>query len=336
MSDTPNDPAAIEHELAQTRARLGSHLDELTRRLSPGQLLDEGLSYLRNGQGAVFAQNLGAQVRDNPLPVALTGIGIAWLAAAGSMRGNGAAASSSRALVPYGGAGSVPRTARDDMRDDMAERTHRAGAAVTRAANESEDAFRARVAEAQGKALGVMRQAQETAEAFSERVRQALDQARETAGSWRDSAGEGMRRAGSMAGDLAASGRDMAGSVRDRTSQAGAYAFDAGGRLAQAVTENPLLLSAMAMTAGALFGALLPRTEFEERQFGAAGERMAGAAQGMAQDMLQRGARVVRAATDAGMQAARKEGAEVSRTSASEPPRRGNGANGSDQAHAAP
>jgi hypothetical protein len=65
MNDYSGDPGRIEHELAETRARLGNHLEELTRRLAPGQLFEEGLSYLRNGQGATFIRNLGEDVRDN-------------------------------------------------------------------------------------------------------------------------------------------------------------------------------------------------------------------------------------------------------------------------------
>ena len=271
MSDNPQDPARIESELEQTRARLGTHLDELTRRLSPGQLLDEGLGYVRDGDGADFVRNLREQVRDNPMPAVLTGIGIAWLAMSRDGRGP-SARSSSRVVMPHGEA----TTGLHATGDDVAGRAHRAGAAVTRTANETDAAFRARVAEAQGKVMGLTRQAQESAESFSDRVREALDHARQSAASLRNSAREGMHKAG----DMAASGRDTAAGVRDRAAQAGAYASDAGSRLAHAMTENPLLLSAMSMTAGALFGALLPQTEFEERQFGQAGERAAGAAEG--------------------------------------------------------
>jgi hypothetical protein len=42
-------PDVIERELERTRARLGDHLDELTRRLSPGQLVDEALMYVKEG-----------------------------------------------------------------------------------------------------------------------------------------------------------------------------------------------------------------------------------------------------------------------------------------------
>ncbi|HET8997741.1 MAG TPA: DUF3618 domain-containing protein [Acetobacteraceae bacterium] len=327
MSDHVNDPAQIERELTETRARLGSHLDELSRRLSPGQLLDEGLAYLRDGQGATFARNLGAQVRDNPLPVALTGIGIAWLALAGSVGGNRIPGSASRALVPYRDAGAGVH----DARDDLADRAHRAGAAVTRATGETADAFSARVSDAQAKVLGLTRSAEETATAFADRVRQSLDRARQTAASWRDSAAEGMQRTGEAMNRA----RDNSARIGDRASQAGAaYASNAGSRLAAALSDNPLLLSAVGLTAGAVFGALLPETRLEERQLGPAATHVADAAQGLAEDVLQRGANVARAAAQAGIDAARREGAGLSGKPGDEPRRKGNGSGG-DQAGAA-
>src|SRR3546814_9150854 len=57
-------------------------LDALQRKLSPGQLMDQALDYLRNGPGG-FASNLGSRVRDNPIPVALTAVALGWLMMAG-------------------------------------------------------------------------------------------------------------------------------------------------------------------------------------------------------------------------------------------------------------
>jgi hypothetical protein len=80
MSDTSN-PARIERDLDATRSRLGSHLSELQDRLSPGQVLDELMGYFRGNEGAAFGRNLVDSVRGNPMPAALTGIGLAWLMA---------------------------------------------------------------------------------------------------------------------------------------------------------------------------------------------------------------------------------------------------------------
>jgi ElaB/YqjD/DUF883 family membrane-anchored ribosome-binding protein len=81
MNRRENDPEAIEREIEDTRQRIDSTLSELGERLSPGQLLDQALDYVRGASGPRrFASNLGHSVQDHPLPVVLVGIGLAWLA----------------------------------------------------------------------------------------------------------------------------------------------------------------------------------------------------------------------------------------------------------------
>ena len=87
MSDNTSDPGRIERDLDATRSRLGSHLSELQDRLSPGQVLDDAMKYFRGSEGADFGRNLLDSVRANPLPAALTGIGLAWLMASGPRTG---------------------------------------------------------------------------------------------------------------------------------------------------------------------------------------------------------------------------------------------------------
>lgn len=273
MNDMPDDPVVIERELSQTRTRLGEHLDELTRRLSPGQLVDEALAYVRDGQGAVFMRNLGAGVRDNPLPVALTGLGLAWLAVASSM--NGGRGSSERAVVPY-----QPGPSFAAARDDIAQRARAAGDALSSAADETEDAFRARVAEARARVLGVQRQAEETAAAFSERVQQALD---------------------------------AAASRTQRGAEAASQAFDqardaatrAAGDMASAISDNPLLLAAFGVAAGALLGAIIPRTGQEDAYLGDATRQATNAVRQAGEALWSAGSRAADAAARAGAEEAR-------------------------------
>ena len=80
--DTENgrDPARIERDIDRTRASLGRTVDALERRLSPGELVDQALGMARE-HGGEFATNLGRSVRNNPVPVILTGIGLAWMMA---------------------------------------------------------------------------------------------------------------------------------------------------------------------------------------------------------------------------------------------------------------
>jgi hypothetical protein len=75
--------AEIERDVERTRAGLTRTLDELRDRLSPGQVVDQFMDYVRGSGGVDFARNLGTQVRDNPLPVLLIGAGVGWLALGG-------------------------------------------------------------------------------------------------------------------------------------------------------------------------------------------------------------------------------------------------------------
>lgn len=71
----------IERDVEQTRADMTETLDELRARMSPGQILDEVLSYTRDTGGGKMMNNLGRTVQDNPAPLLLIGAGIAWMMA---------------------------------------------------------------------------------------------------------------------------------------------------------------------------------------------------------------------------------------------------------------
>ncbi|SFR11421.1 DUF3618 domain-containing protein [Poseidonocella sedimentorum] len=77
MSDTRT-PDQIEREIERERARLGRTVDELQDRISPERLLRElgrGLSDHGQDIGSAITQS----VKRNPVALALTGVGLAWL-----------------------------------------------------------------------------------------------------------------------------------------------------------------------------------------------------------------------------------------------------------------
>lgn len=76
-------PEEILAEIDRTRDEMDRTLSAIEHRLTPGQLVDQGLDYLRHSGANEFVQNLGGTAKQNPLPVALTAIGIAWLMALG-------------------------------------------------------------------------------------------------------------------------------------------------------------------------------------------------------------------------------------------------------------
>ncbi|HEX2198683.1 MAG TPA: DUF3618 domain-containing protein [Burkholderiales bacterium] len=79
-------PEEIEAEIARTRGDMDATLTAIEHRLTPGQLIDQGLDYLRGSGANEFVSNLGGSVKNNPIPVALMGIGMAWLMATGNRR----------------------------------------------------------------------------------------------------------------------------------------------------------------------------------------------------------------------------------------------------------
>lgn len=82
MNATPppdRDPEQLERAADRIRDDLDRTLDAIERRLSPSQLLDRSLAYLRE-HGGELTRAVGDTVRRNPVPILLAVAGIGWLA----------------------------------------------------------------------------------------------------------------------------------------------------------------------------------------------------------------------------------------------------------------
>ena len=79
----------IERELDDTRSRLDDTIGALQRKVAPGTMVDQAVEYFSEGGGMEFGRNLGRSMRDNPIPVALIGVGLGWLMLANSRQTNG-------------------------------------------------------------------------------------------------------------------------------------------------------------------------------------------------------------------------------------------------------
>jgi hypothetical protein len=84
--ETSSDKSSLQlqREIDQDRQRLGERINAIQERMSPGQLVDEVIAYAKNSGGSEFIGNLGRALKENPLPVALMGVGLAWLMAKGT------------------------------------------------------------------------------------------------------------------------------------------------------------------------------------------------------------------------------------------------------------
>jgi len=84
MKNTDNrSPEEIESDIARTRADFTSTIDAIQHKLSPTAMKEQAVEYALSTTPGAFSMNLVNSVRDNPIPVTLIGIGIAWLMAAG-------------------------------------------------------------------------------------------------------------------------------------------------------------------------------------------------------------------------------------------------------------
>jgi ElaB/YqjD/DUF883 family membrane-anchored ribosome-binding protein len=78
-------PEEILAEIERTRSEMDRTLGTIEQRLTPGQLLDQGMHYLKTSGAGDYVRNLRGSVSSNPLPIALVGVGLAWLMAADRM-----------------------------------------------------------------------------------------------------------------------------------------------------------------------------------------------------------------------------------------------------------
>jgi hypothetical protein len=106
-------PEEVQREVRESRAEVKEGLEAIKDRLSPGQLFDQALDYLRSNSGTDFMRNLGIAIRDNPIPVVLVGIGMAWLMLSGA-RSRPRGYYEDELLDAHAGAGAYPEEYKDD------------------------------------------------------------------------------------------------------------------------------------------------------------------------------------------------------------------------------
>ena len=343
MTDDRGEIGRIERELAATRARLDGTIDALQQKLSPGELMSQAVTYFKEGSGMDLSHNLGRSLRDNPVPVALIGLGLGWLVVAGSRRPEAAHDSSRQPgtdmygrrefrsdAYRYASPGRVPdRAAHRSMpyeptlRDDLAGRIREAAEGVKREPEEDDATFHERVAVAKGTIVGVTRQIGEAAASFRERVEEAVA-----------AASEGARRAGrealSFAGDAGTAAADVAGGLVDRGEAGLRSVYDygrsaahgardgaddalhraqvLGSRATAYLQEQPLLLGAIGVTLGAALGMLLPSSRYEREMLGGVREGLRDTAAETVRDVRDRAVRVAETVVDTAKDAIRGEG----------------------------
>ena len=293
----------IEREVESSRADVESTLRALSDRMSPGQLVDQAYDYVKSSGGTEFAQNMGRQVRDNPLPLLLIGVGIGWLFMGGQpaarraigsdtprrapspdrrpmgapVESFGSGVSAGRLVSPLDGPGSVStaypsgssgvgNTSTTSDNRSIADRAGSSASSIADGARETGRSAVDSVTEAAGSVRDRVSSASGMAgTALSDSYGQAADAASSTyAGAVRRA-----HQAGDALSETTAGVADLAAgmteTVRDTAVRASDYTQD---RLSRLVEEQPLILGGIGLALGAALGASLPRTRMEDRLVG--------------------------------------------------------------------
>jgi hypothetical protein len=310
----------VQREVRASRAEVEQTLGAIQDRLSPGQLFDQAVAYLGSSRGNEFLRNFGATVRDNPVPVALLGTGLAWLMLAKPRPVRSYDEYEDRlGEYPeeyYGTgtypAGYAPEGAKDDdlVLDERAtEGEPNAHPRFAERARETADAARERAQELGASAQHAARDASESAkETAREWGSAARDGAR--AAAWR--ARERARRLGRDAREQLHDTRDsLRDSARDAQARAGYYGRRMRRSFFQTLHEQPLVLGAVGLAVGAAIGAGLPATETEDEWLGETRDRLKDRAERLGSEQLDKARATARAAYETAQDEADRQGLTI-------------------------
>lgn len=227
-------PDAIMAEISETRTAIAGTLAALEERLSPAGIWNEvssSLSPVRQASND-FTRSLGASVRDNPLPTALIGLGVCWLAVAGG-RNDPLRTRPGKGLMQTGGEarrrldsrrfyqmGDLEKMgeyaeAKDTVRETgerLSEEARRAGETGEELSDEARRAADEAAGEAGERISEGARRARETGEELT-------DEARRTARETGKRISEGARRAREKGEEMADEARRAARETGDRISE---------------------------------------------------------------------------------------------------------------------
>lgn len=257
----------LEREIEQDRRRIEERMDAIQAKMSPGQLLDEALAYAKASGGGEYVANLGSAMKTNPIPVALMGVGMAWLMA---NPGSNRTSAHEDDGVEYPLAPVTGHVRRVGPVQTQGESRY------SHFTDEGGSRFRALTDETGRRAGHFMDEAGKTYRGFADATGRQVHDIRDETGrlfdeasgwaskTWRrmsstaGKAGHSMMRGARSMGDGAMS---AGGSVRD-------YAGDLNDSIARHFRDQPLIGGALAFALGAAIGAALPNTRREDEAMG--------------------------------------------------------------------
>lgn len=285
----------IRHDIEGTRAEFRETVDALERKLSLGQIIDEVWGRV-GGRGTAGAavSSVGDTIRDNPVPLALMGLGVAWLAVDKATDSGSESDTDRRApgrVGPYRGA-----AVHESGPSSMDKAKHKASEAVGQAKEKAS----AVASKAKGLASDARRKASDATDSLGSSNGEASGNGDSHAW-YEDAEGNGLSdRAGGMA--------DRAHDVADRAREGARRGAEKAKRgLSSAMDEQPLALGAVAFGLGLASGLAVPTTRWEDRTMGKAADAVKEEAGSLAKGASSDVKRVVESATSAAKDEANRQ-----------------------------
>ena len=306
--------AEIERDIEDERGALARTLDEIQDRLSFEALTGEFTDRIREN-GTEIGRSVVRGVKENPVPLALTAVGLAWLIV--SQR------SGSRYDDPYERAAATPTSARvgvagtRDYRDpdataDPAPLYDASGKPISDGGSRWDHATEG----AQERAREMRQGASRGMQGASRGMSQASGAVRRRASGAYASAAELRQRIAHGTEEMSASARKRVIAARTRAyeAQLRAEKFTAQGRekASDFYEEQPLVAGALALAVGAAIGGLLPRTRREDHAFGEYRDRVFDEAERIYHEERSKLETVARETADEARNVAREVADEVS------------------------
>jgi len=276
----------IERDVERTRSDIEDTVEALRDKMSIGQIVDEAAHYFRASGGNEALSNFAAQARANPMPLALVGIGLAWLMSGrgqpamssyssytGSYAGNGGSAYS-------GGIGAQAGEAAGSAKDALSSTGRKAGEAVS---------------------TGMHKVGDTASQAYG----QVSDTASQTYGRVSDTASQAYGRVSDTASQAY-------GRVSDTASQTYSQVSHRAGQAQRTVSElidsEPLILAGLGLAVGAAIGAMMPGTRTDQQLMGEKIEELKEGATEMAREEWDKAKSVAKDAASAAMSEVEKGG----------------------------
>lgn len=282
----------IVRDVENSRENLLKQIDQLQDQFQPEQLFNSAKTAFLNSDGAEFTRNMGRSLRDNPLPVALIGAGIAWLIA-------GQGGPTSRDLRDG------TRRSLERFRSDGTE-NHQPDLVPTHIPSE------ARLASHDVKGREVY-QPEFTDVDKGKDEPGRLSKAREKIGDAGTRASETVRSSVSRAGETVRGSVSNAGSaIGHGFDQGQQYVSDFAETAQQSVRNayrsNPVVLGLGVAAAAALAGALLPNTRRENELLGEAADDLKQQGRELADQAVEKASHIADTALHTAQEEAEKRG----------------------------